>query len=360
MPRRSLSRTLATAALLLLALRTVGQKLEYDVDFVSYFDNREYEARHQLSQTLYGFRLSPAVGVSLRDSAGGAYRLMGGAHYLQPMGAGWRRARLIPTAYLSMQKKGFTVMLGAIPYSARRGALPGYLRYDSLTYARPNIEGAYMRYESRHGHCEFMCDWRGMPTRDRREMFLLLLNGEFHWRCVLLGGYAQLNHKASYGEGRREGVCDDAYLHAYAGVDLGLTVGIDSLTLRCGYVQGYQRERESHTRYTPGGLLAELTAQWKWVGVNASIYYGAPLMPLYAKYGNDLNQGDPFYQSPWYGRAEIYARLYSNAYVDCHFSWCFHVDDTKRLSHQQRLVGSFCLDRLMGRASGRLGRRLVQ
>ena len=164
------------------------------------------------------------------------------------MGAGWRRARLIPTAYLSMQKSGFTVMLGAIPYSARRGALPGYLRYDSLTYARPNIEGAYMRYESHHGHCEFMCDWRGMPTRDRREMFLLLLNGEFHWRWVLLGGYAQLNHKASYGEGRREGVCDDAYLHAYAGIDLGPTVGIDSLTLRCGYVQGYQRERESRTR----------------------------------------------------------------------------------------------------------------
>ena len=79
------------------------------------------------------------MGVSLRDSTGGAYLLMGGAHYLQPMGAGWRRARLIPTAYLSMQKSGFTVMLGAIPYSARRGALPGYLRYDSLTYARPNI-----------------------------------------------------------------------------------------------------------------------------------------------------------------------------------------------------------------------------
>lgn len=358
--RHTHSRIVATIALLLLAISSVGQRLEYDVDFVSYFDNREYEEQHQLSQTLYGFRLSPAVGVSFRDSLMGEYELMGGVHYRQPMGAGWRKAQFIPTAYLSMHRRGFSVMLGAIPYAMRRHALPHYLRYDSLIYARPNVEGAYMRYEAAQGYGEFMCDWRGMPTWERREMFLLLLNGEYQWRWLLLGGYAQLNHKASYGEGRREGVCDDAYLHAYLGLDLGVVTGLDSLTLRCGYIQGFQRERESGTVYKPGGAMVELTAQWRWLGIASSFYYGTPLMPLYAKYGSDLNQGDPFYQSPWYSRTAVYAYLFSNAFVNCYFSWNFHVDDTKRVSHQQQLVGSFCLNRLMTKSNGKLGRRLAQ
>lgn len=350
----------AAVSLALASIRAAGQRLEYDVDFVSYFDNREYEARHQLSQTLYGFRLSPAVGVSVRDSVWGSYALMGGAHYIQPMGLDWRKARVLPTVYLSMRQRGFTVMLGTIPYAARQGGLPSYLRYDSLTYARPNIEGAYMGYASARGYVEFMCDWRGMPTRTQREMFQLVLNGEFRWRQVVLGGYAQLNHKASYGEGRHEGVCDDAYAHPYLGVDLAAQLGLDSLTARCGYIIGYQRERVSRTRYMPQGFLAELTAQWRWLGLTASFYYGSPLMPLYAKYRHDLNQGDPFYQSAFYGRAELYAYLFSNAYVNCYFAWVLHLDDTRRVSHQQLLVGSFCLDRLMRRSRGKLGRRLAR
>lgn len=361
MRARILSRLAATATvLLILPVGSAGQRLEYEVDFVSYFDNREYQSHHQLSQTLYGFRLSPAIGVSLGDSARGNYSLMGGVHYRQPMGADWRSAQFVPTAYLAMRQRGFTVMLGAIPYSARLGTLPGYLRYDSLRYARPNIEGAYMRYESQHGYGEFMCDWRGMPSRERREMFLLLLNGEFRWHWLLLGGYAQLNHKASYGEGRDEGVCDDAYAHAYLGVDLAAPLSLDSLTVRCGYVIGYQRERASQTSFTPQGLLAELTVQWRWLGLSASFYYGAPLMPLYPQYGKDLNQGDPFYQSAYYGRAELYAYLFSNAFVNCYFAWVFHLDDTRRLSHQQLLVGSFSLSRLMQKPPGKLGRRLTQ
>lgn len=358
--RLSLSNGLASLLLLIAPFHAAAQRLEYDVDFVSYFDNREYEAHHQLSQTLYGFRLSPAVGVSLRDSVWGDYALIGGVHYRQPMGSDWRQAHFAPTVYLSMRQRGFTVMLGAIPYSARLGTLPNYLRYDSLIYARPNIEGAYMRYESTRGYGEFMCDWRGLPTREKREMFLLLLNGEFRWRWLLLGGYAQLNHKASYGEGRYEGVCDDAYAHAYLGVDLAARLGLDSLTARCGYVVGYQRERASKTTFTPHGLLAEIAAQWRWVGLRASFYYGAPLMPLYAKYRNALNQGDPFYQSSYYGRAELYAYLFSNAFVNCYFAWVFHLDDTRRVSHQQRLVGSFCLDRLMRKSQRKLGRGLLQ
>lgn len=358
--RRLALYTLIIVNALLYAIPSFGQRLEYDADFVSYFDNREYQPLYQLSQTLYGFRISPAVGVSLSDSTWGSYRLMAGVHYRQPMGAGWRKAQFIPTAYLSMHQKGFAVMLGAIPYSSRLAALPGYLRYDSLTYARPNIEGAYMRYESSQGFGEFMCDWRGLPTKEKREMFQLIINGEFRWRWLLVGGYGQLNHKASFGEGRYEGVCDDIYAHGYLGVNLGEIVGTDSLALRCGYVWGFQRERESRTTYTPSGLLVELTAQWRWIGIASTFYYGTPLMPLYSKYGNDLNQGDPFYQSPWYSRTDLYLYLFSNAFINCYFSWNVHVESSKRVSHQQQLIGSFCLDNLMRKRKGILGRRLTQ
>ena len=36
-----------------------AQTFSYDVDFITYFDNREYQSALQPSQTIFGTRLSP-------------------------------------------------------------------------------------------------------------------------------------------------------------------------------------------------------------------------------------------------------------------------------------------------------------
>jgi hypothetical protein len=53
-----------------------AQTFSYDVDFITYFDNREYQSALQPSQTIFGTRLSPEIGVIFNDSLGGTHKMM--------------------------------------------------------------------------------------------------------------------------------------------------------------------------------------------------------------------------------------------------------------------------------------------
>ena len=61
-----------------------AQTFSYDVDFITYFDNREYQSALQPSQTIFGTRLSPEIGAIFNDSLGGTHKLMAGVSYIQP------------------------------------------------------------------------------------------------------------------------------------------------------------------------------------------------------------------------------------------------------------------------------------
>ncbi|MDD3479264.1 MAG: hypothetical protein PHI42_02615 [Paludibacteraceae bacterium] len=132
-----------------------AQKFSYDVDFTTYFDNREYHSA-QPSQTIFGTRLSPEIGVLFNDSLGGTHKMMAGVSYIQPFGAQWQAAKLIPTVYYQYQQSGFTVNLGAIPYTHLLHALPDFLMSDSMTFAYPNMQGALFQYESKWGVCRIL------------------------------------------------------------------------------------------------------------------------------------------------------------------------------------------------------------
>ena len=53
----------------------------YDVDFTTYFDNREYRSPYQIPQTIFNFRLSPELGVRILDRAGGRHDVVAGVSY---------------------------------------------------------------------------------------------------------------------------------------------------------------------------------------------------------------------------------------------------------------------------------------
>ena len=323
---------------------SAGNQFLYNVDFATYFDNREYRTPYQIPQTIFSFRLSPEVGLRLFDKLGGVHTIRAGVHYTQPLGGNWRDVSIAPTAYYRLDIKGFSVALGAIPFTLRQEILPDWLMYDSIAYAHPNIQGALLSYASRHGDVELMCDWRGSQTVARREMFRLVVDGYYRYRWLSVGGFAQLNHKARYAYPHAyEGVCDDIYLNPQVGADVSSYLPLDSLSLRVGYIFGMQRHRAiGETKY-PQGLLIELYASWRFIGLKNVFYYGGNLMPWYGEFGADLNQGDPFYQSTLYNRTDLFLYLYRNNFVNCYFSWNFHYD-YHSLQHQQQLIVRFSLD----------------
>jgi len=323
----------------------------YDVDFTTYFDNREYYKPYQEAQTILNFRLSPQVGLRVLDRIGGRHELVAGVSYTQRLGGNWRDVQFDPIAYYHFDYKGFDVGMGAIPYTRRIAPMPEWLLYDSLTYMHPNIQGALMQYRDERGFVEFMCDWRGAQTPTRQEMFRLLVNGQYQYKALQVGGLAHMNHKASFAAPNHEFVMDDIHAHAYLGADVTRYTPFDSLAVRAGYIFGWQRDREVNESFLNHALIVELYANWWFLGLKNTFYYGDNLQPLRAR-NAFICLGDPFYQARIYNRTDIFAYLYRSSFVNFYFSWNMHYDGY-RLQHQQQMIVRFELEPLLQELAGR-------
>lgn len=350
------------AILLLVApfqARVHAQQLEYDIDFVTNFDNREYHSQYADDGTIFGIRLTPTIGLSVCDSLGGRHVLMGGVSYIQPFGVNWKAAKVTPTVYYQYQLRkhapqtsqavapSFTASLGFIPYNHLTRRLPKYLMSDSLDFVYPNIQGALFQYSDRRGYVDFFCDWRGMPTATTREAFRLVVAGEAKWKMLRVGGYGQLNHLANYDKSQpRAGVCDDAYANPYIGVDASHLTVLDSLRFDVGYLFGYQCQRaEVIQPVLCHGMTAQFTLRWRWIELDDNLYVGQNQMPHYGDLGAVLNQGEPFYQSPIYNSAELRFRVLRHDFAQLYLAWNMIYCKGEPLSHQQRVVLRFNLNR---------------
>ena len=314
-----------------------AQKFVYDIDFLTFFDNRESRIPSYPSKTLFGVRLSPEIGFEINDSTYGNHRLMAGASYTQPFGSQWPDIKIRPTIYYRYRQQGFDLSLGFVPWRNIRTSLPDYLFSDSLRYFSPNIQGVHFGYSSRHGFAEFICDWRGMQSPETREAFRLLLTGEYHHQCFFAGGNAQLNHLASR-LNAYDGVCDDITAQPFVGVNFSQLTPLDTLALRTSYILSYQRERRTNTLYIAHGFLAELSLKWRFLAVENNLYIGNPLMPLYSQYGPQLNQGETFYQHPIYNKTEFSVYILQRPFATLQFSWNLQYVPNHPLAHQQLLI----------------------
>ena len=314
-----------------------AQKFVYDIDFLTFFDNRESRIPSYPSKTLFGMRLSPEIGFEINDSTYGNHKLMAGASYTQPFGSQWTDIKIRPTIYYSYRQQGFDLSLGFVPWRNIRTSLPDYLFSDSLRYFSPNIQGVHFGYSSRHGFAEFICDWRGMQSPETREAFRLLLAGKYHHQWLFAGGNAQLNHLASR-LNAYDGVCDDITAQPFVGVNFSQLTPLDTLALRTSYILSYQRERRTNTLYIAHGFLAELSLKWRFLAVENNLYIGNPLMPLYSQYGPQLNQGETFYQHPIYNKTEFSVYILQRPFATLQFSWNLHYVPNLPLAHQQLLI----------------------
>ena len=323
-----------------------AQKFLYDVDFVLNFDNREINHSYEPSGTLFGFRLSPSVGVGLQDSLGGSHRLIAGVSYLQPCGADWKHVKVYPTAYYHYSRRGFEMHTGFVPYSELRQALPDYLRSDSLAFAYPNVQGTVFQYHSRHGYVMALCDWRGMMSRDTREAFRIVGGGRFQHQWFYTGGYAQMNH-LSHNADTITGVCDDILFNPLIGANIGQYTPLDSLSVQVGYLGSLQRDRKAGFTYWCHGMQADVCLVWRFIGFRNILYVGQNQMPLYPQYGQLLNQGDPRYQAKLYNRTDLWFYIVRRSFVTCFAGWSLLLTDHGTVSNQQQVVCRFNLDAVL-------------
>jgi hypothetical protein len=92
-PMSRLKYFMASAALLLSVLSGAHTKdkskvsFAYDVDFSMQFDNREfYRSAFTSSMTIFGARLTPSVGLAVRQNDGTCHKLMAGIDVMKDFG----------------------------------------------------------------------------------------------------------------------------------------------------------------------------------------------------------------------------------------------------------------------------------
>lgn len=333
---------LITEAVFLCASAQTKVSFAYDTDFLLYFDNREYDRTPgQRSQTIFGVRLAPEIGVQIADSTESTHKLMAGVSYNQPFGASWGEITVKPTIYYRIETKGFDINLGFVPYRYLKETLPEYILSDTISYYNSNLQGALFQYESKHGFASLMADWRGMYSNETREAFRVIATGQYRYKWLQAGGYAMLNHLAN--STQTNCVYDDIMVNPYIGFDFGGITPLDSLNLRLGYIGGFQRERATETAMFTHAFNAEFFLRWRFLGFKQSLYYGNSLYPLYEKQGATLNMGDSWYQSKLYSRTDLFIYLYNNRFVNCYFSFNLHINETGQVNCQQQLIAQFCL-----------------
>lgn len=312
-------RILLVLVLCLLPGMARAQSLLWSAECVPYFDNREYTYARTPSETLFATRLSPTIGVGF-----GNHSIVAGVSWIQPIDSRWDEATFKPTVYYRYDTPEFAMSMGLFPRTQLIEPLDDFMASDSLTFFSPNIQGALFQHRSKLGYVEALCDWRGLPTRTTREAFMVVAQGRINITPYLFaGGAAVMNHLARAKEEQPEHathVTDNLMIRPYVGVDLTHYTPLDSLTLRCGYLATFDRERGVTDWLVSHAFVADLTLEWRFLGLRNRFYYGTAAQPLYDRFAALLYQGEAYYTADWHDRLDIYGYIFRNSFVNCYAS----------------------------------------
>ncbi len=336
-----------------------AQEFIWSVDFGSVFDNREGDDAND--QTIFFTRLAPEVGVVL---PGGEHRISGGVVWNQPVGCGWEGHKICPTLYYRLDKQQWKLNFGMFSRDYMMEAAPKFLWSDSAAYEQPNVRGVLLQYVKPRGYAEFMLDWRQLQTAKQREAFNVVLNSRYSLSrsgVLQVGERMQYNHLAKQKDAPDDqSVNDDFMFNPWVGVDLSGSTKLDSLNIRVGAVLSMQRSRiHADGWQNAAGVLAEVAADWRWLGLRETFYAGKNLMPLYPYYGAELNMGSPYYQAKTYSRTDVVAHIVRNSYVDLEAALNFHVTGDVFAMWQQLSLRIY-IDQNITRKHGKAAARRIR
>ncbi|MCX4264232.1 MAG: hypothetical protein OSJ37_05900 [Muribaculaceae bacterium] len=337
---RSLIKYLHAVALMAATLASYAVEPTWSIDFCSVFDNREGDNRYTDTKTFFFTSLAPELGLSFSETD----RIAGGVVWNQPIGCEWDGHRVSPTLYYrhdgSAADSPWSFSMGMFPRKQLREEMPGFLWSDSMAYTQRNIRGLLVQYRGDKGFVDAYVDWRGMQTEKQREAFNIVVHGRMQPRggAFFVGGHAMMNHFALQKNAPdNQHIVDNFVVNPYIGVNLSDGTALDSLMFRAGPLLTLERNRENSEWKTPLGAWAECVVLWRWLGVREEFYAGGRQMPDYKPFASLLYQGEPYYQSKYYSRTDVFADIYSNSFVKLRASLDFHVAQSA-FTFYQRIV----------------------
>jgi len=318
-------RSFFVLSLLLIAIASSAQKLEYEVQFYGIGDNREFQSQVANSQTILGERTSFAIGTTLE----GNHHFRIGLDHLFEFGSEMNEQIPKLIAYYQYEDERKTFYFGAFP-RLHLINFPLALLTDTLNYYRPNIEGMYGRYNWSWGHQDGFVDWTSRQTDTRRETFLAGFSGEMRYRSLFFQNFLTLFHFA--GRAIRvpgENVEDDMGAVLYVGSYLDKLLPLQKGYIRLGGLESTFRERHTGTGFqNTWSFTGELYGETKNFALRCTLSEGQ---------GHHLMMGDRFYDVGNYIRTDVYWKFINGEHIQGKFNLSFHVINGSKLDQSQQL-----------------------
>ena len=316
----------------------LAQQVEGNINLHTFADNREYMKSNRFSQTIFGARLSPEIGL-LVDSV---HRLRVGFNALHEFGSSKFSTKIDPVVYYQYQKKNWSFYMGAFPRHKLLDDYPRAIFNDTLTYFRPNVEGMLVKLNTGKGHQTVWIDWTSRQTDIDRETFLFGLSGSYKTGIFFTSHYAMMFHNAGPGISiPGDHIQDNGAAALKIGVDLSHLTVLDSMTFNTGGLISFERTRSVSDWETPAGLLLEMHAGYKQFGVTNSLYLGE---------GHHLIYGDQFYTTNTYNRTDLTYTPIRYRNIEGKFTFSFHflegeMDSQQAFSLRYNIGGSRSFNR---------------
>lgn len=326
--------------LIIATTATDAQEIVYDVEFESYFDNREYgsaEAMNDRSGTDFAVRLIPEVGV--RFAQGNTIFL--GADLLKRFGADDSKffSDVNPLIYYAYDSERLSATTGLFKRSRMMvGDYSTAFFSEESLFDDPIVSGLAVRYMKERSYVEFVVDWEGQPSATSREKFRLLSSGRKWWERFYLGYNLSITHFAGQQLEGFGNVVDNALVNPSVGLQLD---GRYLFDLHVGYLQSLQRDRSYENEWLSPSMVEAGFRIERWgLSLDECIYIGDNLMPLYGghvlddgtfmEYGEQLYTGDIFFttEGGYYNRAALsYKRSFYDDKMSIRASFVTHATE---------------------------------
>ncbi|MDR2859794.1 MAG: hypothetical protein LBV64_05350 [Mediterranea sp.] len=285
--------------------QSYSQKFVWGASFDTQFDNREYNSNLSNSQTFFGAKLTPEIGINWGSK--NYSRLFVGTTIIEEFGAETFEKKPEMLLYYYYDSPTYAIYAGRFSRKSVIGKYSNAFFNDSVRFFDANIDGVLFQYQEDNGYAELAFDWDSHQSKVRREKFMIFSSALWKKR-LLYGGYNfSMYHYAMVLGG--SGVVDNVWIMPYIGIDLAENCFFDKLFLEIGWLQAFQNDRSNVGKFVkPGGVHIKTHIEKYKLGVLNTLFRGNCMMPYYEHYGNGLYRGDSFYGTTTgvYNRLEIY------------------------------------------------------
>ena len=293
-----------------------SQKLQkWKIQNHTFLDNRENNNKYMHPKTIIGNSLLASAGFSL-DSV---HLLEIGATVLYEFGSSYRDILINPTIYYSYKKDNISFFFGAFP---RKGNIdyPNLLHNDTLSYYRPNIEGASLSYKIKKGFQKVWIDWTGRQSETVRESFMAGTFGIYTFNNVFVENYYYMFHNARTLTSRP--IQDNGGGLFLIGLDLAEEYHIK---MASGIAFSNNRIRPDPFDVSVG-IYNRIEIFYKQYVARMTHYNGKAL---------SLANGDPFYKAGTYMRIDTEANFIKNKNMRLQLQFSMHFTDLQMDSSQK-------------------------